>query len=379
MIVWGFLLPDWRANRYLPTSCVALDKRLGSQMFPDTGVVNGQAVKGQKESYRPEIKIGYEIDGRKFETWAYDAVRMYSPDRAAQQAIVDSFQVGATYPCWYDPDQPEHAILVRGHAWGVYVLLILPVGLLIVGGVGLLMAWTLAAWRPGPVASDGRLPQIPIVSGLIQGLQVRASSRNTIDASRFGDPVATMTDWTPANSGGASFRSHTLVEVDPERMEFRASAMARLMYLGFSLAGVLILIFSIAQMRSTNRMGLAQVVLVPLAGLLFVGVGGALYYFGTVPIVFDKRKGFYWKGRETPDNVFDGNALKDAAGLGEIHAVQLLSHFVHGRNSYYSYELNLVLKDGKRLNVVSHGNRGKLREDASTLAQFLGKPVWDAI
>ena len=44
----------------------------------------------------------------------------------------------------------------------------------------------------------------------------------------------------------------------------------------------------------------------------------------------------------------------------------------------YNYELNLVLKDGERINVVDHGNLKKIQDDANTLSNFLGKPVWDA-
>ncbi len=68
-----------------------------------------------------------------------------------------------------------------------------------------------------------------------------------------------------------------------------------------------------------------------------------------------------------------------SAPLSSIHALQLLSEFVSGsKNSYHSYELNLVLNDGSRINVVDHGNLERLRADASTLSQFLDKPVWDA-
>jgi hypothetical protein len=35
-------------------------------------------------------------------------------------------------------------------------------------------------------------------------------------------------------------------------------------------------------------------------------------------------------------------------------------------------------KDGKRVNVIDHGDLEKVRTDARTLAEFLNKPVWDA-
>ena len=42
------------------------------------------------------------------------------------------------------------------------------------------------------------------------------------------------------------------------------------------------------------------------------------------------------------------------------------------------YEINLILHDSSRLNVVHHGNKKRIRRDAATLAEFLGKPLWDA-
>ncbi|RWX50781.1 hypothetical protein VU01_12641, partial [Candidatus Electrothrix marina] len=48
------------------------------------------------------------------------------------------------------------------------------------------------------------------------------------------------------------------------------------------------------------------------------------------------------------------------------------------KSSYCSYEINLVLQDGSRINVVDHGKKNRIREDAHALAEFLGKPLWDA-
>lgn len=79
--------------------------------------------------------------------------------------------------------------------------------------------------------------------------------------------------------------------------------------------------------------------------------------------------------------MFDTNSVKNFAGLEDIHALQLLSEYCRGgkKRSYYSYELNLVLRNGRRINVMDHGDCKKLREDAQTLSEFLDKPVWDAI
>ena len=65
--------------------------------------------------------------------------------------------------------------------------------------------------------------------------------------------------------------------------------------------------------------------------------------------------------------------------LYQVHALQIIREYVRGnKSSYYSYELNLILKDGSRKNVVDHGSIKQLQKDAQTLGQFLGIPVWDA-
>ena len=66
--------------------------------------------------------------------------------------------------------------------------------------------------------------------------------------------------------------------------------------------------------------------------------------------------------------------------MENIRAIQLIREYVRGnRNSYYSYELNLVCSSGDRINIVDHGSLRAIREDAEILANYLSLPVWDAI
>ena len=81
--------------------------------------------------------------------------------------------------------------------------------------------------------------------------------------------------------------------------------------------------------------------------------------------------------------------LEDGAHLDDVHALQLLRKYVRRNNSsssssssrrgYYVYELNLVLKDGTRRFVVSHGSGNSLMNDAKKLSEFLNVPVWSAV
>ncbi|MBL7076021.1 MAG: hypothetical protein ISS31_00990 [Kiritimatiellae bacterium] len=216
---------------------------------------------------------------------------------------------------------------------------------------------------------------------LAMKLKMMAEGQGSFDPSTIGDPLALHTEWTPARSGGASFRTHKLAPVSTNRLEFRASAGAKLFYLLFLLIGVGVLVGFTFAVVAGKGPGLGPGLIVPfLVGTVFACLGGGMLYFGTAPIVFDARKGYFWKGKKAPDEVFSKSSIKHLAKLEEIHALQLISEYCRSdKSSYYSYELNLVLKDGTRINVVDHGNQAKLREDAATLSEFLDTPIWDAI
>ena len=204
--------------------------------------------------------------------------------------------------------------------------------------------------------------------------------RDMFDPSVLGDPVAMQTDWTPAKKkGGASFKTHKLVEPNSDRLEFRVSTQAKLFYLTFLVVGVGALIGFFCIISFGGRQVNWGTLCLLGAGLAFTTGGGRALYIRTAPIVFDRRRGFFWKGRKNPDHVFDKRTLKHFAELEKIHALQLISKHVSSQNSsYHCYEQNLVLEDGKRINVIDHGNQDSLREDTVTLAAFLDKPIWDA-
>ena len=220
-----------------------------------------------------------------------------------------------------------------------------------------------------------------MVTKLFQKLKGLVEDHEPFDPSRLEDPVAQLTAWKPARGGGANFRTRRLVMVTPHRIEFRASVVAKIFFGGFLLGGIGVALGVSAFHFLTGTLSFRTETLMPvLVGIVFAAVGGCLLYFGTAPIVFDKSRGFFWKGRKTREGVFHSDSSNHFAALEEIHALQLISEYCRGRKrSYYSYELNLVLRDGKRINVMDHGDCKKLREDADSLSRFLQRPIWDAI
>lgn len=215
---------------------------------------------------------------------------------------------------------------------------------------------------------------------LVEKLQKLSRKRVHFNPSRFDDPIAAKTEWTPAKGGGANFKTHNLVQVNRNRVIFRSSIGARIFYGVFLLIGLgFVVAFSYPQISEGTFSFSSESLFPTLFGFLFAVIGGLLLYFGTKPIVFEKGSGYFWKGRKNPETVYNMKELKSSTKLKEIYALQIISEFVSGnKTSYYSYELNLVLNDASRINVIDHGKLEKIREDADKLSKFLKKPVWDA-
>jgi hypothetical protein len=119
-----------------------------------------------------------------------------------------------------------------------------------------------------------------------------------------------------------------------------------------------------------------------LFGCLWVGIAGVVYWLMSGPIGFDRTAGYFWKGG--PGSAAATSQCETMAPLDWIHAIQLIRESVEGGESpgnrppgYLSYEINLVLRDGCRINVVDHANIYRIQQDARQLGEFLDVPVWD--
>lgn len=119
---------EWRAgHRYVRTTCIVLDKRVGTSRIQTKGVRDGDV-------YRPEIRIRYEAGGASHEVWTYDSAQLYSGLKP--QAILARYEIGGQYPCWYDPKAPGDAVLVRRSNPLAYLWALLPMLMLVIGGIG---------------------------------------------------------------------------------------------------------------------------------------------------------------------------------------------------------------------------------------------------
>jgi hypothetical protein len=207
-------------------------------------------------------------------------------------------------------------------------------------------------------------------------------SQDSFDPTTLDDPIAQKVDWTPAKGGGTNIRTHKLVEVNPNRLAFKPTIGVLIFGSIFLLIGIGVGVgfataFITGKFDGPVALGIIFMTVFPLA---FGGGGFFILRSSCKPRFFDAREEWYWASRQ-PVELADRNDEEYEHGVpfGDIHALQIISEYCRGdKSSYYSYELNIVLKSADRVNVIDHGNIGKLRLDAEKLAEFLNVPLWDA-
>ena len=215
--------------------------------------------------------------------------------------------------------------------------------------------------------------------------QLKALAKNfsrraePIDPRLFGDELAERTAWTPAVRGGTNIGTHVLKMVPPHRLVFSGTWGATLFTGIFIVIGLAVMGGALGIATAGGGMATEELVGAIFFGLTFSGAGFFMRNHLCSRRTFDRQLGVFWRGRRLPAGVGTRMASDDHVRLETIHALQIIKEYCSTKNGgYYSYELNLILKDASRVNVLDHGKVARLRRDADELAQFLGGiPVWD--
>ncbi len=212
---------------------------------------------------------------------------------------------------------------------------------------------------------------------LVEEAQKRGA--RSVDASVFNSPLAEQTDWYPLKGGGANFQTHRLDSSNPDLLVFKASKGAYWFTGLFGFFGLLGFIIPLAIYFSQGQQEWGLLLFALLFGGIFLTVATVMFYFMTVPRVFDTFYGCYYRARKKPQHTMGSESKQALIQLSAVKAIQVISERISNKNgSYRSYELNLVLDDASRINVIDHGKHQAVIEDAETLATTLGVPLWDA-
>jgi hypothetical protein len=107
---------------YQAGSCTITAKRLLQQEGQETiQTSDNTSMTTTVTGYTPDFQFTVQTaDGGRYAVREDDLGETSDSDRGSQQAILDQYTVGKTYPCWYDPANPTQAVLKRQIDWAVF-------------------------------------------------------------------------------------------------------------------------------------------------------------------------------------------------------------------------------------------------------------------
>lgn len=198
------------------------------------------------------------------------------------------------------------------------------------------------------------------------------AKKPAFDPHMFNDPIAIRTEW---KSLAGSDWTHRLKVNSVNRLSFQPTLFAKLFFLPFLIGGILMVFLGVHLFKDNRAIFVCLFPTILGAVFVFAALFGFLFLLPK-PKVFDLATGWYWKNKQ-PDtsfleDSFSSNPFEEysAVRLINVHALQVIKK---PRNLC---EMNLVLKDSSRVNVLCHDKKERLEREAYMLSEFLGVPVW---
>lgn len=110
-------------QKYRAGDCTITAKQLLQQEQQETHTSNGHTYTTTTIVYEPDFQFTVQTaDAHRYAARGYDALGTFSSNQSSQQAIVDQYTVGKTYPCWYNPANPTQAVLTRQFNWLIFII-----------------------------------------------------------------------------------------------------------------------------------------------------------------------------------------------------------------------------------------------------------------
>lgn len=201
------------------------------------------------------------------------------------------------------------------------------------------------------------------------------------------DPIAKSIEWTGTSAFGADGRANPkgaavrLGTVRAHRIEFRPPSTRR-WHVAMIFMSVVSYILGLVSTGSFTTALVGPLICLMLSVL-------AEFYTRSIAdwLYFDQQLGVYWQGKTVPVPLTSTASTEKSGRISDVYALQLVSTRRYrgnpqvgadgsGYKEYPTHELNLVLKDAKRLSIVCDDDYGRIERGAKALADFLQKPLW---
>lgn len=198
--------------------------------------------------------------------------------------------------------------------------------------------------------------------------------KSLVDISKFDDPFAEKVRWDPVIRGGVNRNTHTLKKAGWKRLEFKTTFQYAINSLWILFIGIAL---CVTILIPEENVSIKELLFTLFLGLILIFLGKHFVKDAFQPIVFDFNKNYFWKGNITPDTPEKRAIISTYCVLDDIYALQLIAENSSSQKAPYTYELNLVLNSGDRINVLNHCNKKQIFKDALLLSRSLKVPAWN--
>lgn len=189
------------------------------------------------------------------------------------------------------------------------------------------------------------------------------------------DPVALKVDWSPASLDGANYRNKEM-KVLSDKVIIKKTIGALGFGILFIVMGSVGLLIGINVINNDIYSGVFML----LGGVGIVAVG-ILASISDKKITIDKSNGFYYRGKVSKR--LNSQDRTQQGYIEDIYAIQTIEKEKSFKvrddpqiHTYISYEINLVFKDGERMNLMKSAKEKYMDDSAKALSVFLNIPLW---
>lgn len=118
---------------------------------PVEGVVTHSVVGASRgddgTTYYPDIRFRYTVDGKTYDSGEYRIQQISSSGRRGKARIVRQYPVGKKVPAWYDPGDPDTAVIDRSFSF--FPVIFFAIGVVVLGVIVLIWVGHVRGWTWG--------------------------------------------------------------------------------------------------------------------------------------------------------------------------------------------------------------------------------------
>ena len=177
-------------------------------------------------------------------------------------------------------------------------------------------------------------------------------------------PLAQQISWQPIQKNGQPLKNMILQSIEGT-LEFHLNILSKFFYFSIMIMGIDLTVYATIELLSYD---FHNTFWSALLGFTFICVGIYMFSKQALAHVFDKEKNVYFKQNEKLKK-------EDEVPLSNIKALQVIAYTEEEKRQA---ELNLILKDGKRVYVCSYdaNDYARVEQDVKKISSYIDKPVF---